>query len=145
MPHDDLIAKLKAVPGVTDVEDRGGVFWVSGTGLDVVAMGQAMTARDARLMAVTGIPQAEGGETAVIYHYVAADVLINVKARTRNGALASLAVTHRPAAWAEREIKDLFAVTFDGHPDPAPLLRPAGHPEGFFRAPMCAAAPTAKR
>ena len=36
----------------------------------------------------------------------------------------------RAAEWYEREAHDLFGVTFDGHPDPAPLLLYEGF-EGF--------------
>jgi NADH-quinone oxidoreductase subunit C len=137
MDTNNLIAWIKVIPGVTAVEMHGGDLWVEAPVLDVEAMGLAMNAHGIRLGTVTGTPVAEDGETDVIYHYIAGESLfINVRTRTRNGALASLATIARPAAWAEREIKDLLGVTFPGHPDPRPLLRPPGFEDGMFRAPM---------
>ena len=41
-----------------------------------------------------------------------------------------------PAAeWIEREIQDLFKVTFEGHPHPDRLIRPLQLEPGLFREP----------
>ena len=32
----------------------------------------------------------------------------------------------------EREVHELFGVTFEGHPDPSPLLLPEGWPQGVY-------------
>jgi len=45
--------------------------------------------------------------------------------------LPSAAPVFRGADWAERETREMFGVTFEGHPRPAPLLLPdgfEGHP-----------------
>lgn len=45
--------------------------------------------------------------------------------------LASLADVYAGANWHERETAEMFGITFDGHPNPAPLLLPdgfEGHP-----------------
>ncbi len=137
MEISNLVAWIKAIPGVTAADWHGGDLWVEAPALDVEAMGRAMITYGIRLGTVTGTPVSEDGETDIIYHYIAGEcVFINVRTRTRNGALASLSAIARPASWAEREIKDLLGVTFPGHPDPRPLLRPSGFEDGMFRAPM---------
>ncbi|HYH38544.1 MAG TPA: NADH-quinone oxidoreductase subunit C [Azospirillum sp.] len=140
----DLTDRLKAVPGVESVEERTGALWAEGPRLDVTAMAEAMAALGLRLASVTATLLAAQGETTVIYHYVDERSVINVRTRTRNGRLDSLAPTVRAAAWAEREIHDLYAVDFAGHPDPAPLLRPEGFEPGMLREAMCTPATAGK-
>jgi NADH-quinone oxidoreductase subunit C len=46
-------------------------------------------------------------------------------------SLPSLTAVYRGANWHERETAEMFGVTFDGHPNPVPLLLPdgfEGHP-----------------
>ena len=136
MRRDDLIARMRAVPGVTGVDPCDDALWITARDLDVEAMGRETADIGLRLGTITAIAETEHGETTVIYHFLAPSRVVNVKTRTRNGALASLAAMHRPASWAEREIKDLFGVTFVGHPNLVPLLLPEGVPEGLFRRPM---------
>ena len=133
-PSADLTARLAAIPGVGHVEVRGETLWVAAPDLDVLTMAREMAALDCRLATMTGLAR-DDGETTVIYHYVRRGLVVNVKTATRGGAIASLASTVHPASWIEREIHDFFGVTFVGHPNPAPLLRPPGLAAGFFRAP----------
>jgi Ni,Fe-hydrogenase III large subunit/Ni,Fe-hydrogenase III component G len=46
-------------------------------------------------------------------------------------ALPSLAPYHYAASRFEREIRDQFGISFDGHPDPRPLVRHAFWPEDY--------------
>lgn len=138
MDTSDLIRRIEKIPGVTTVEQRGDGVWVHGRHLDVETMGRAMLEQGVRLGTISAIPQEENGETTLIYHYIAFEsLLVNFKTQSHNGAVSSLAAITRPASWAEREINDLFAVRFPGHPNPVPLIRPMGFAEGMFRAPMC--------
>lgn len=132
----DLIRRLGAIPGVTEIEERADGLWVLGDSINVEAMASEMNAMGIRMGTMTAIPL-EDGETILIYHYLGETRFINVKTKTHNGAQASLARLVRAADWCEREIKDLFAVDFPNHPNLIPLFRPAGHPEGMFRAAMC--------
>lgn len=134
----DLIKRLKAIPGVSAVEDRVDGIWVLGDAIDVEAMAREMNALSLRLGTMTAIPL-DNGETTVIYHYASLNRIINVKTLTRKATLASVASLTQPANWHEREIKDLYAVNFPNHPNLIPLMRPAGHDEGMFREPMCTA------
>jgi NADH:ubiquinone oxidoreductase subunit C len=128
----DLVSRLGGIPGSAEVDVRPDGLWMSAPALDVPAMGRAMTELGFRLCTMTGLPAGDG-ETTVIYHWVRADDAVHVKTTTRGRALPSLAATVRPASWIEREIHDFFGATFTGHPNLAPLLRPAALKEGFFR------------
>jgi NADH:ubiquinone oxidoreductase subunit C len=134
MQRADLIARLAAIPGSAPVEDRGDGLWISAPQLEVEAMAREMKALGCRLVTMTGLARNDG-ETAIIYHYVRGRETINFRTTTRGGAIPSLALITRPASWIEREINDFFAVKFVGHPNLAPLLRPAEVKEGFFREP----------
>jgi len=136
--------RLQAIPGVASVTLRRGALWVEGPLLDVEAMADAMTALGLRLAAMTAIPLSPGGETTIIYHYVAASQVINVRTQSRNGSLASVATRARPASWAEREIRDLYGVEFPGHPNPVPLMKPPGFENGMLREAMCGPAAFAR-
>ncbi|WP_042690879.1 NADH-quinone oxidoreductase subunit C [Azospirillum sp. B506] len=128
---------LRAIPGVRSVVVRNGALWADAPLLNVEAMAAAMAALGIRLGTVTAIPHADSAESTVIYHYIDEHRIINVKTCTRNGALTSLAPSVRAASWAEREIRDLFAVEFPGHPNPVPLIRPEGIDTATLREAMC--------
>lgn len=133
----DLADLAAALPGVVSVALHHHAIWAEGPAVDVQAMADAMAAAGVRLAAMTATPQSPQGETTIIYHYVTPTQVINVRTATRNGALASIAATARPAGWSEREIKDLFGVEFPGHPNLVPLLKPAGFASGMMREAMC--------
>jgi len=140
-PDADVRARLAAIPGVGQLEDRGDALWIAAPELDVEAMARAMTALDCRLATMTGLAR-DDGETTIIYHYLRRGLAVNFKTATRGGAIASLAPAVRPASWIEREIHDFFGVKFVGHPNLAPLLLPPGLKEGFFRSPEPDPAPS---
>lgn len=140
-----LTEALRAIPGVRSVVARNGALWADAPLLDVEAMAAAMAAQGIRLGTVTAIPHPDSAESTVIYHYIDEHRIINVKTCTRNGALASLAPSVRAASWAEREIRDLFAVEFPGHPNPVPLIRPEGIDTATLREAMCRPATVARK
>ena len=56
----------------------------------------------------------------VVYHWLnlASQERLRVKVRVADGAsVPTLALQFKTANWFEREIFDLFGITFDGHPD----------------------------
>jgi NADH-quinone oxidoreductase subunit C len=101
---------------------------------DVVEMARRLAAREAHLSTVTASALPDG-ETRLIYHYRLGSAALNLKVSTRGNAIASITPVNRAASWIEREIQDLYAVTFTGHPNPARLIRPPELPAGFFRQP----------
>jgi len=125
-------APLAGLPGATPLEQQHGEWWMSSSELDVQAMAQLMAMLGARLSTMTGVAE-PGGETAILYHYSLGPTSINFKTRTRENRLVSITPVTRAANWIEREIHDLFAVEFVGHPRLARLIRPETLPPGFFR------------
>jgi NADH-quinone oxidoreductase subunit C len=136
-PPPALTERLASINGVASVTFHNRGLWVDAPMLDVEAMADAMTALGIRLATITAIPQSVKGETTIIYHFIAESMIVSFRTQTRNGALASLAGRLRAAAWAEREIRDLFAVDFPGHPNLVPLLKPSGFANGMVREAMC--------
>jgi NADH-quinone oxidoreductase subunit C len=134
-PPPALTELLASIEGVRSVTFHNGGLWVDAPLLDVETMAEAMAG--SRLSSITAIPQSVQGETTVIYHFIAESIIVSFRTQTRNGAIASLAGRLRAAAWAEREIKDLFAVDFPGHPNCLPLLKPGGFADGMMRQAMC--------
>jgi hypothetical protein len=133
---EDLLQKLAGSDG-WKVRPDG--VWVDAPALDPVAAAELLRGAGARLSTLSAIAR-EDGETWVIDHYLLDGTALNLRYLTRGGHLPSIAAAMPAANWIEREIHDLFAVQFDGHPDPRRLVRPPEVPEGFFRRPGGAAA-----
>jgi NADH:ubiquinone oxidoreductase subunit C len=133
-----LTAALARIPGAGPVEARRDGLWMTAPELDVQAMADAMNAAGFRLTTMTGLARPDG-ETTIIYHYVRAHQAINLKTQTRDNTMPSITPIVRPASWIERELHDFFAVTFTGHPNLSPLIRPPQLKDGFFREPSDAA------
>lgn len=133
----DLRQRLQALPGLERLRQHDGAWWAGGAALDVLAMAALMHELGIRLGTITAVPLSLHGETRILYHWVALTQFINIDTVTRNGSLPSLAPLVRAADWAEREIHDLFGVSFVGHPNPAPLLKPEGFDSGMLRQALC--------
>jgi NADH:ubiquinone oxidoreductase subunit C len=130
----ELETQLGQLPGATPLERRSDGLWMVAPALDVQAMAGMMRQTQARLVTITAVAL-EAGETAIIYHYMAGRVAVNFRTETRNRTAASIVPFTGAANWIEREIHDLYAVEFAGHPNLTRLIRPPGLPQGFFRAP----------
>ncbi|RKZ31335.1 hypothetical protein DRQ36_02335 [bacterium] len=72
----------------------------------------------------------------LIYHFMldAEQVLCNLKTLVAKPELkvGSVGAFLPGADWIEREMAEMFGVTFEGHPDPRHLLLPDGWPEGNY-------------
>ncbi len=71
----------------------------------------------------------------VLYHLFRAETgegaLVRTDLPREDAVLPTLTGLYNTAKWAEREIAEMFGVTFEGHPDPRKLLLPddwAGYP-----------------
>jgi len=64
----------------------------------------------------------------VIYHLIRSETAEGAFVRTNlprdNATMPTLTVLYNTASWPEREIAEMFGVTFEGHPDPRKLLLP---------------------
>ena len=89
-------------------------------------------AQGVRLSAITGA-ELPDDETQIIYHYAVDGGVLNVKVPTHGNEIESITPVMREAAWAEREIHDLYGTVFVEHPDLTRLVRPSQLANGFFR------------
>ncbi|RKZ30154.1 hypothetical protein DRQ33_08120 [bacterium] len=87
-----------------------------------------------RLCTATGIDVKNGVE--IIYHFYHDEkrMMVNLKTVAPKPDLVtkSVAAVFKAAEWIEREIAELFGVTFEGHPDPRKLLLADDWPEGLY-------------
>ncbi len=77
--------------------------------------------------------EAEGLE--VVYHLMSLskrhEVLIKTRLPQDDPKVASVAQVWRAADWHERETRDMFGITFEGHPHLVPLLMPEDMEDQF--------------
>jgi Ni,Fe-hydrogenase III component G len=129
---DEIIKEITVLTGDQNPQKRVDGYWFEALRLDQSALAQLMLKNQIRLSTMTAIERPDG-ETDVIYHFISAQIIINIRTTTTGQKLPSLGQYLPSANWIEREIRDLYAVNFVGHPDPRPLERPKEMPEGFFR------------
>lgn len=132
MSDSELIAKLSRLESSARLEERADGLWMDAPGLDVVAAARLVSELGYRLSTMTAMAL-PSGETAVIYHYCKPGQALNLRTVTRGKSLPSVAPVLKAANWIEREIKDLYAVDFPGHPNMERLIRPPELEEGIFR------------
>lgn len=125
----DFIQNLTG-PQILDTRPDGG--WVEVNELHVVEMAARLAEAEALLSTITAVAL-PGGETELIYHYRRGQTALNIKTRSSGNSIASITPVCPAANWIEREIHDLYAVEFAGHPNPERLVRPPEIPAGFFR------------
>jgi Ni,Fe-hydrogenase III component G len=129
---DEVFNELIALTGQKDPQARIDGYWFEAPQIDLSAMAQLMLKNQFRLSTATAIERSDG-ETDVIYHFTGSKIAVNIRTTSKQQQLTSIATILPSANWIEREICDLYAVHFEGHPDPRPLIRPKELPEGFFR------------
>ena len=87
-----------------------------------------------RLCTTTGLETRDGIE--IIYHlYLDKEQMcINLKVVAPKPDLITKSVgsVFKAAEWIERELMELYGVTFEGHPDPRKLLLADNWPEGLY-------------
>ena len=95
-------------------------------------------------MAYAWYPQAGVAEVRYLVALAPGQGLQMWQCRAENGRLPSLATRAPLLGWYEREMQDLYGLTFEGHPEPYPLVvdgevtaaRADGWPSPSLRAPL---------
>jgi NADH:ubiquinone oxidoreductase subunit C len=128
----DLLEKISALTGDKIPQKRNDGYWFEAKKIDQADLARVTVKNHLRLSTMTAVERADG-ETDIIYHFINPKEAYNIRTQTVKGSLPSLGQYLPSANWIEREIHDLYAVQFEGHPDPRPLERPVEMPEGFFR------------
>ncbi len=135
---EDLVSGLSDLAGAGlgetehPVQRMADGLWMEAPALDPAALARVMMKLGGRLSTITALPLADG-ETALIYHYLAGGQAVNVRVATRENTVPSISGITRSASWIEREIYDLYGVSFCGHPCLARLIRPPSMQPGMFR------------
>ena len=125
---------LDTIRGATVWEQRMGTWWMDAPELDVPALAEKIRACEMRLITMSGVARTDG-ETDVLYHAAKGGEEYTIRVCSHNQMIPSISLILPAANWIEREIQDLYAVTFVGHPEPAALVRPPQLERGFFRLP----------
>jgi NADH-quinone oxidoreductase subunit C len=87
------------------------------------------------LMCLSGYDNGPDQSLGVAYNLHSMEKLHKLEIRTEvpheNGSIPSVALIWRIADWFEREVYDMYGITFEGHPDHRRMLLPEdwiGHP-----------------
>jgi len=82
------------------------------------------------LMYVTAVDFPAEDKITLVYHYFSYKYehmfMVKADVARRGGVARSVAHLYAAAEWLEREVYDLFGVTFDGHPNLTRILTPEG-------------------
>ena len=138
-----LRTQIEQIAGTAWEQRSEHELWMNAPAVEVRAAAQAVLAAEGRLSTMTALAL-PSGETEVIYHWICGKQGLHIKTCTQGNHLPSITPVTAAANWIEREIMDLYAVVFDGHPDPTPLLRPSKLTAGYYREPGGAAGKAAR-
>ncbi len=82
------------------------------------------------LMYVTAVDYPDEDKLTLVYHYFshrnAVGLMVKADVPRRGAAVRSITHIYAAADWLEREVYDLFGVTFEGHPNLTRILTPEG-------------------
>jgi NADH:ubiquinone oxidoreductase subunit C len=112
-------------------ERKSDGYWAAWPGLEVRAMAELMRAQGARLVTLTALPDSAGG-FHVIYHWDVDSTLVNISTTAASGSIPTIADILPAADWAEREIRDYYAIEFEGRGETPTLMLREGDEPGLF-------------
>jgi len=121
---------IHALDPQASCEHRTDGYWATVPNLDTRAMANLMLGNDVRLVTLTAMPDASGGHR-VMYHWDADGALINI-ATTVQTSIATIADILPAADWVEREIRDYYALEFEGRAETPTLMLRDGDEPGLF-------------
>jgi len=111
-------------------QHRGGL-WLEVPDLDVRSMATFMRENEVRLITMTVRPEPSGGYR-FMYHWDSDGSLMTVVTIVTGGKIASIADILPAADWVEREIRDYYAVEFEGREGMKSLMLLEGDEPGLF-------------
>jgi len=126
----DAEAIIQTLDSQVRCEHRTDGYWATMPDLDVRAMANLMLANDVRLVTLTAMPATSGGYR-LMYHWDADGDLINI-ATTVATSVATIADILPAADWVEREIRDYYALEFEGRAETPTLMLRDGDEPGLF-------------
>ena len=132
-----LLEKIRQTFAAEKIEEIKNEIWIMLETKDLLTRVQSLLETGARLSTVTAI--FKGDETELLYHFALGKISLNLRVTTQNNRIVSITPICLAADWVEREIHDLYAVDFSGHPDLSRFMRPAELEIGYYREPGGAA------
>ena len=112
-------------------EHRPDGCWAVVPDLDVRVMATWMLDNGVRLITLTGL-QTPRGDVRVIYHWDADGTPINVSTVVKSGTIPTISDIMPAADWVEREIRDYYALEFEGRAETEPLMLCSDDEPGLF-------------
>jgi NADH-quinone oxidoreductase subunit C len=136
LTFEQVVDRIKGALGDAVVE------FSAGDGIPAVRLAADAVARAARflrddeelafdfLMYVTAVDYPDEDKITLVYHYFSyrneQSLMVKADVPRRGAAVRSIAHVYAAADWLEREVYDLFGVTFEGHPNLTRILTPEG-------------------
>lgn len=100
---------------------RKGGWWLTADAAQIAAQAAALLRCEARFVTITGRPVDEG--LRVSWHWDVAGTLLSLETQLAAGApVPSIVASYPGADWAERELRDYYAVSFGGRDATPPLM-----------------------
>jgi NADH:ubiquinone oxidoreductase subunit C len=122
---------LHLLDGEAGSKRRSDGWWTTMPDLDVRAMADLMRTHEIRFITLTAIPDVAGGYR-MIYHWDADGTLVNVATTVTTGSIPTISDILPAADWVEREIRDYYALEFDGRAETPTLMLRDGDEPGLF-------------
>ena len=114
----------------TEHERRSDGEWLTVPDLNVRAMARLMLDNESRFITLTAIPEDEAYR--FVYHWDVEGIVLNVTTRVVDGRATSMADIWPAADWVEREVRDYYALEFEGRAETPTLMLRAGDRPGLF-------------
>ena len=102
--------------------DRQDLLWLETEGTSITALAQIFRRQGGRLVSMSAMVSQDGEEVTIYYHFDIGGNLYNIKMDSQDSTIASISPMFPNSEWFEREIRELYGVHFEGHPNPAPLF-----------------------
>jgi NADH:ubiquinone oxidoreductase subunit C len=125
----EAILRLLGSDTVPELKRDG--YWAVLPDLDVRAMAELMLANGVRLITLTAMPDVSGG-LRVMYHWDVEDALVNISTTVTGGSIPTISDLLPAADWVEREIRDYYALEFEGRAETPTLMLQDGDEPGLF-------------
>lgn len=136
--HEYFKTQGEKKPGNFDIAswtEREGQIWVSVESLSEVIQDLWLDPHTRpMLLTHVGNDERELGHGFVIYllFHFPGDFTLTLGVREIEEGFPSLSILCPALNWAEREVRDMFGLVAEGHPDPRSLVLHPGWPEGFY-------------
>ncbi len=104
-------------------EEKAGTTWFQPEQVDVRAVAALMKSNEARLVTIAATELADGAGIRLDYHWDLDGRLVSIVTKADGGRIQTISDICEAADWVEREIRDYFAIEFEGRESEPLMLR----------------------